>query len=72
MNERELLKVFGQNIKRFRLRAEWSQAELAEEAGISLNFLGDVERGKKWASPVTLVKIADVFKIDAYELFKPG
>ncbi|MDR1996990.1 MAG: helix-turn-helix domain-containing protein [Candidatus Margulisbacteria bacterium] len=71
MDERELLKVFGQNIKRYRQRAGWSQAGLAEKTDISLNFLGDVERGKKWASPITTVKIARVFNIEVYELYKP-
>jgi hypothetical protein len=33
---------------------------------------GSIETGKKWASPNTMVKLADVFNIDAYELLKPA
>ena len=71
MTERELLKVLGGNIKLFRVRFNWTQAELAEKVNISINFLSDIETGKKWASPITLVKLADVFTIDVFELLKP-
>ena len=72
MTERELLKVLSNNIKLYRVRYKWTQAELAEKINISINFLSDIETGKKWASPITLVKLADVFNIEAYELLKPA
>jgi transcriptional regulator with XRE-family HTH domain len=71
MTERELLKIFSANIKQYRVRFRWSQAELAEKINISINFLSDIETGKKWASPITMVKLANVFNIEAYELLKP-
>lgn len=71
MTERELLKVLGGNIKSNRGRLNWTQAELAEKVNISINFLSDIETGKKWASPVTLVKFSNVFTIEVYELLKP-
>jgi hypothetical protein len=30
-----------------------------------------VETGKKWVSPATMLKLADVFRLEVYELFKP-
>jgi transcriptional regulator with XRE-family HTH domain len=71
MDERDLLKVFSANIKQYRTFFKWSQAELAEKINISINFLSDIETGKKWASPNTIVKLADIFQIEAYELLKP-
>ena len=71
MTERELLKIFSENVKLFRSRNKWTQAELAEKINISINFLSDIENGKKWASPVTIVKLADIFRIRAFELFIP-
>jgi len=71
MTERELVKVLGANIKLYRGRNKWTQAELAEKINISINFLSDIETGKKWASPITLVKLADIFKIKVYELLMP-
>jgi transcriptional regulator with XRE-family HTH domain len=71
MTERELLKVLSSNIRLYRRRNKWTQAELAEKINISINFLSDIETGKKWASPINLVKLADVFNIRVYELLKP-
>jgi len=71
MTERELLKVLSGNIKLYRERYNLTQAELAEKINISINFLSDIETGKKWASPITLVKLADAFSIEVYELLKP-
>jgi transcriptional regulator with XRE-family HTH domain len=71
MTERELLKILSENIRLYRNRKKWSQADLAEKINISVNFLSDIETAKKWASPITIVKLADVFNIEAYELLKP-
>ena len=71
MTERELLKIFSSNIRLNRTRLKWSQAELAEKIDISINFLSDIETGKKWASPITMVKFANTFNIKPYELLKP-
>jgi len=71
MTERELLRVLSSNIKLYRRRYKWTQAELAEKINISINFLSDIETGKKWASPITLVKLADIFRVGVYELLKP-
>ena len=72
MSERELLKILSSNIKLYRGRSKWTQAELAEKINISINFLSDMETGKKWASPTTLVKLAAVFNIKVYELLMPA
>jgi len=71
MTERELIKIFSSNVKIYRNRLKWSQAELAEKINISINFLSDIENGKKWASPTTMVKFANIFNVKAYELLKP-
>jgi len=66
-----LLKVLSDNIKLYRGRYKWTQAELAEKINISINFLSDIETAKKWPSPITLVKLANIFNIAVYELLKP-
>jgi transcriptional regulator with XRE-family HTH domain len=43
---------------------------LAEKLEISTNFLSDIETGKGWVSPLTLVKLANTLDIEVYELFK--
>jgi transcriptional regulator with XRE-family HTH domain len=71
MTEFELRAILSQNIKRFRGYRNLSQADFAEKINISIPFMSDIENGKKWASPITLVKIADALGIEVYELLKP-
>ena len=69
MNGREIRAIFAKNIRIFRTRRNWSQADLAEFANISINYLGDIERGKKWPHPDTLSKLANALEIGIFELF---
>jgi len=71
MTEKNLRAILSQNIKRFRSYRNLSQAEFAEKVDISIPFLSDIENGKKWGSPATLIKIADALNIETYELLKP-
>jgi transcriptional regulator with XRE-family HTH domain len=72
MTENELRAIVRTNIRRYRNYRKWTQAELAEKLDISINFLSDIENGKKWISPSTMVKFASALNIEPYELFKPA
>ena len=71
MEESELRQVLSANIKHYRGLRRWSQVVLAEQIGISTNFLADIETGKSWISSLTLTKLANIFEIEVYELFMP-
>ena len=71
MTEKDLRAILSKNIRRFRGYRKLSQADFAEKIDISIPFLSDIENGKKWVSPVTLVKIANALNIEVYELLKP-
>ena len=71
MTESQLKNIVRTNIKRYRDYRKWTQAEFAEKLGISINFLSDIENGKKWISPASMVKFAAVLNIEPFELFKP-
>jgi transcriptional regulator with XRE-family HTH domain len=71
MTEKELHAIFSENIKKCRGYYDWSQITLAKKAGISINFINDIESGKKWASPATMLKIANTLNVQVYELLKP-
>jgi transcriptional regulator with XRE-family HTH domain len=62
MTEQELCSILGKNIKRFRNLYKMSQESLAEKIDVSTNFLSDIETGKSWLSPKTLVKLAAVLQ----------
>jgi transcriptional regulator with XRE-family HTH domain len=71
MNESDLRHILSLNIKRYRAYLKLSQAELAEKLDISIPFLSDIENARKWVSPRTLMKMAETFQIEAYELLRP-
>jgi len=72
MTEQELRATVRTNIKRYREYRKWTQAQLAEKLEISVNFLSDIENGKKWISPASMVKFSVIFNIEPFELFKPA
>lgn len=70
MEENKLKAILGKNIKFFRLRRQFSQADLAEKANISITFLSNIERGNNYPQAGTLCNIADSLGIEIWELFR--
>ena len=70
MDGKEIKTILGKNIKFFRFRKEYSQADLAEKANISITFLSNIERGLKFPKPDIMAKIANSLEVRIYELFK--
>ena len=53
-----LYEEIGKNIRTMRIQRQLTQEQLAEGAGISLSFLGHIERGSRKLSVETLYAIA--------------
>jgi len=70
MDGEEIKAALGQNIKNLRSHRQYSQAELAEKADISIIYLSNIERGKKFPKPAILSQIAEGLDVEIYELFK--
>jgi len=70
MEEKTLKEILGEKIKYFRLRRQFSQADLAEKANISITFLSNIERGNNYPQAGTLCNIANALGIEVWELFK--
>jgi transcriptional regulator with XRE-family HTH domain len=64
-----LLKLIGDNIKKYRKLAGLSQEALAFETGSERSYMGAVERGEKRASVFTLYKISKALNIQISDLF---
>ncbi|GMO21027.1 MAG: helix-turn-helix domain-containing protein [Spirochaetaceae bacterium] len=71
MTEYDLLKIISENIKSHRKQHGWTQAFLAEEISVSVPFLSAIETAHKWPSPKTMIKLAEAFNMNTYELLKP-
>ncbi len=60
--------LFGQALRRFRTERGWSQERLAEAAGITLNYVGNLERGEQGPSLHIIVRLARALGIDVTTL----
>jgi len=70
MDGEEIKATLGKNIKLVRNQRQYSQELLAEKADISIIYLSNIERGKKFPKPAILSQIAEGLGIEVYELFK--
>lgn len=67
--ENEYIKL-GRNIKHCRELADLTQEELAEKAGISLDYLGKIEVNINKPGLKTIFKLALALNISPAEFFK--
>jgi transcriptional regulator with XRE-family HTH domain len=61
--------AFGRRVRELRNKAELSQEELAERAGIHWTYLGGIERGERNPALLNIGKIADALGVSPAELF---
>lgn len=62
--------LFGHRLRTYRKKKGLTIETLAEQVGLSPNYLGDVERGKKLPSMGTFIRLVNVLDISADELLK--
>ena len=67
MQELDYEKI-GMRIRQVRKAKGWSQGELADKCGISMSFLGHIERGRRIMSMETFASICTVLESGADEL----
>ncbi len=65
----DICKELGNNIRRLRKAAGFSQETFAEAIEIGTTSLSLIEIGKGFVTARTLAKIADVLNVDVFKLF---
>lgn len=55
----------GKNIRKYRISKKLRQADLAEQSGLSTNYIGMVERGEKTPSLESFINIVNALDISA-------
>jgi transcriptional regulator with XRE-family HTH domain len=65
----QLREKFGQRVRFMRSKRGLTQEQLAERAGISVDFLSLIERGKSSPSFENLDELADALEMSVAELF---
>ncbi len=62
------MKSIGSRIRYYRLQNGWTIADLAQEADISQQQIGHIERGERNCSLEAFIQIANAFRLPADEL----
>jgi transcriptional regulator with XRE-family HTH domain len=70
-NAPDLRSILSRNIKNARGTLHITQEKLAEYANLSLSSIVDIERCRTWVSDKTLLNIARVLNVEAYQLLVP-
>jgi transcriptional regulator with XRE-family HTH domain len=71
ISEAEVRTILSRNLKRLRATKNLSQLSLSVKAGLTHNFINDIENGKKWISPKTLATLATALDTKLHEFFAP-
>lgn len=66
----DIKKQLGQKIKELRLKAGYSQKELAAKAGLHRTYMSDVERGERNVSVENIEKIAKALGVRSSDLLR--
>lgn len=64
-----IIKVFGTNVRKYRLILGISQEKFAEKCGLHRTYISDVECFRRSISLDSIQKIADALEIETYKLF---
>ena len=65
-----IVEILGNNIKKLRKEKNWTQEYLAEQAGISVPFMTQIELARKQASLEVIEKIAKALNVPYEILFR--
>lgn len=65
----DIVKVFGQNLKKYRTEQHLSQEELADKSNLHRTYISAVECFRRSISLENIQRIADALNIETYKLF---
>ena len=65
----DIVKVFGENLKKYRTEMNLSQEAFAEKCGLHRTYISSIERFQRNVSIENIQRIADALEIDTYKLF---
>lgn len=66
----DIKKLFGSNVRKYRLNKDMSQEKLAEKSGLHRTYISAVERGNRSISLDNIKKIANALEIKIFMLFQ--
>lgn len=64
----DIIKVFGENVRKYRIAMGLSQEDFAEKCGLHRTYISAVERFQRNISIENVQKIADALGMESYRL----
>ena len=68
----DIVRVFAQNLKKYRTQKGVSQEEFAEMCGMHRTYISAIECCRRSISLENVQRIADALEIDTYKMFVEG
>lgn len=65
----DIVKVFGTNLKKYRIQKGLSQEKFAEKCGLHRTYISDIECFRRSISLENIQRIANALEIETYLLF---
>ena len=65
----DIIKVFGTNVRKYRIEKGVSQEKFAEQCGLHRTYISDIECFRRSISLDNIQKIADALGIETNKLF---
>ena len=69
LNAKYIQDLLAKNVRAARKRLGISQMKLAEKADLSVGYMNDVERARRWVGATTLARLAGVLHLRPYQFF---
>lgn len=70
INNEELQKIVGRNLRKYRASAGLTQKQLSQQAGISVTYYANLERGSRMMNAAMLCALSDTLHISLDALFR--
>lgn len=65
----DIIRVFGNNLRRYRLEKGMSQEKFAEISGLHRTYISAIERYRRSISLENIQRIADALEVETFRLF---
>lgn len=68
----DIIKVFGDNVKKYRVTLGISQESFAEKCGLHRTYISAIECHRRSISLENIQRIAEALGVEVYQLFVEG
>ena len=68
MDESQLRFILGAKLKQLRNEKDLSLSDIATMSGVSVSYLSEIEKGKKYPAPATIIRLSRAIGVSFDEL----